>query len=390
MNNDSLNNKDIPSPFKEKKKNKSLIKTLRNPEISHINIESHFIYDESSCLQYYNKISNKNLIKPSETEISLLKNIVKEIKTQKLLTNNKDNILEIPEEYVNKIINFIPEQKPENNELINFLKDILQKNNKRESISCRKLSSLYEEKFKKKIGKSTIHRILRKKLNLKYLKTTYKTRKIQSEKNRLYSFYFIKAFTKFIRLGFELIFIDESKFELKNNHFRCWREKNENLFFGTNNNNKKNLILAIGKSNIIFYKILNDNNNSDNFIKFLEELKNKVDSKKIQKYIFILDNCRIHKSDDVIKFFDNNKINIMFTPPYQSTFTPIELAFRAIKKLTYSKLYSKIEDTIKDIDEFLLNKKIRNTLLYNYKETIEEYISYYDLNKHFNLNNLEI
>ena len=52
--------------------------------------------------------------------------------------------------------------------------------------------------------------------------------------NKLYSFYFIKAIAKFIKTDFELVFLDESKIELINNHYKCWRRKEESIFFSQN------------------------------------------------------------------------------------------------------------------------------------------------------------
>lgn len=376
--------------FKSKKKAKLTHKKLKFPLFTHINLDSHFIYDENNSIQYFETTKNKNLIKLTEEETSILKNIIQDINTQKLLSNAKENLIEIPEELAKKINDFIIKPIKEHNELSDFIQGIMIDQRNRQNISCRKLAALYEEKYKKKISKSTVHRILRKKLNLRYLKTTYKNRKIQTDKNRFYSLYFIKVFVKLIKLGFETIFIDESKFELMNNHFRCWRKNNEQIYFGPNNNKKNNILLAIDKSNVIYYKMFEENNNSNNFIKFLEELKSEIEKKKIEKYVLILDNCTIHKTQNIINFFVNNKINALFTPAYQSTFTPIELAFRAIKKITYSKIYIKIDDVINEIDGILKDEKIKKTLLYNYKETLSEYLSYIDINNNINLNNLNI
>ena len=79
------------------------------------------------------------------------------------------------------------------------------------------------------------------------MKTTYKTRRIELHDNKIYSFYFIKSFIKCIKLGYEFIFADESKIEIRNNHYRAWRKTNEEITFGINNNLKKNLFLVVGK-----------------------------------------------------------------------------------------------------------------------------------------------
>ena len=129
--------------------------------------------------------------------------------------------------------------------------ELMNSKQNRELLSCRKIASLYQKKYGQRIGKSTVHRIIRKKLNFRYLKTCYKTIKIENLDNILYSFYFIKAFAKFIKLGFELIFLDESKIELLNNHYRCWRRKDESLFFPQNKKQKKKFDFGYNKGEII-------------------------------------------------------------------------------------------------------------------------------------------
>ena len=83
----------------------------------------------------------------------------------------------------------------------------------------------------------------------------------------------------------------------------------------------------------------------------------------------------------------NKKINIIYTPPYQSVFNPIELAFRALKRIIYSKIYSDIDELITDVKDFFESKELKRTLLLNYKESIEQYINFYNKYKYMNLNN---
>lgn len=66
-----------------KRKNNTYLEYFKNPNLSHINTNSHFIYDESSALDHYNKIQNKNLIKLTQEEEGLLMQIIKEINIKK-------------------------------------------------------------------------------------------------------------------------------------------------------------------------------------------------------------------------------------------------------------------------------------------------------------------
>jgi transposase len=96
-----------------------------------------------------------------------------------------------------------------------------------------------------------------------------------------------------------------------------------------------------------------------------------------------------HKTEDVINFLINNKINTIYNAPYMNNYNAVELTFRSIKKMLYSNLYDSIDDANKAINNYLNSKLIGDTLLYNFKENICQYISYYEQNKYINLNNFK-
>ena len=368
----------------------SFISSIKVPDISHININSHFVYDEVSAINHFNKITNKNILKPTDKEVLLLHQISDEIKNEKIYSNNKENLITIKYEYYEKLCDINPKIKNESSEIINFIRNILENSKNREGLSCRKLAELYGKTFKKKIGKSTIHNILRKKLNYRYLKTCFKNRRIESDVNKMHCFFFIKSFIKCAKLGFQFIFLDESKLEIKNNHYRAWRKKEEQLVFGENPGIKKNLFLAIGAKDIVLYQFSDENMTAKSFIDILVNLKMKIQEKYNKNFILVLDNCSSHKTEEVIKYMYDNNINALFTPPYQSTFTPIELAFRAIKRILYSRIYNRIEEAIKDTEIIISDQNFKKTLLLNYAETINQYISYLDINGGLNLNTFKI
>ena len=64
---------------KRKKKNNKIANFIKNPSITHFNIDSNFIYSEEEFLEYYKLIQNKNSIKLNNEEIYFLANKIEEI-----------------------------------------------------------------------------------------------------------------------------------------------------------------------------------------------------------------------------------------------------------------------------------------------------------------------
>ena len=67
----------------------------------------------------------------------------------------------------------------------------------------------------------------------------------------------------------------------------------------------------------------------------MKGLNNIIKSKNDKKNLIILDNCTVHKTDDLIKFYVDEKLNVLFDVQYCSYFNCVELCFRTLKKSLY-------------------------------------------------------
>lgn len=82
-------------------------------------------------------------------------------------------------------------------------------------------------------------------------------------------------------------------------------------------------------------------------------------SKKVnKKYVIVMDNLSSHRTNKLMDFYYENRINIIFNAVYHSNFNAIELAFRAIKLRIYKKLYKSFDGVLKDIKNMLLSMNI--------------------------------
>lgn len=382
--NDNPNDYDMDD-FQFEVKNNIISKFINNPSINKFNYNSFFIFDQNDNIKYYQSLSNKNLIKLNNEEISFLKEIVNNINFDKCLSE-KNELIEIEYEMADKLTKFF-DIKPKLSPISTFIKEKINNNPNRVNISCRKLANCYFNETGNKISKSTIHNVMKKELGYHYLKTTLKHNNLNKKEGILACLCFIKIMVRCLKLNFIPIFIDESKVEIRNNHYRTWRFPDEELFFGNLKKTKCNLLLAVGANKVFHFKINNENTTSTIFLLFLKELEEILSKDKKNKYILILDNFRCHKTEEVIEFLFKSKLNTLFNAPYCSSFNSVELAFRSIKKITYANIYDSIDNVVADIKNYLEKDEIRSTLSYNFKETIEKYIHYSEAKKSLNLNN---
>ena len=383
-----LKNNIFTGKKRKKKKYTNFASIIKNPSISHFNKDSHIIYSENDFITYFNSLTNKNSVKLDSDELNFLNNIIMENKIISII-NEKNDFIEIDETINKKLQNFKTINNKED-EITNFIKNKIINCDNRASISCRKLSAIYQQEKGRFICKSTIHNIMKKKLGFHYLKTCKKSNFLKTDQGIFSCLTFIKIIYKSLFAGFDLIFIDESTVKINNSNFKCWRHYSEQIYFGKSNKSKINLLLAITKNEIFHYELIKENTNSEKFLNFMKSLNEKLKTQKNKKYLLIMDNCTVHKTDSLIEYYKEEKINILFNVQYCSFFNCVELCFRALKKKLYNKLLETEEEVINEISSYFEKDEIKSTLLKNYNETLKQYILYSEEKKNMNINNLKI
>ena len=255
---------------------------------------------------------------------------------------------------------------------------------KNQSFSIRKLTKNYLDIYNEKISKSLVHNILKKKIGYRYLKTCLKNERANTIISKRQKFFFIKIISRIILFKGNLIFLDECGFCNYNCNYRIWRKKDDIIYQELKENEKFNLLMAVTKNKVVYYHINKEVTDTNTFKKFMEDMIHSMDKDEIAKSVFIMDNLACHKTIELFNFYYDNHLKVLFNAPYISQFNIIEFVFRHIKNYTYKKLYNSIKALEKDVC-IIINSDILKKL---WKETLNKYISFYNNNKHFNLNSL--
>lgn len=91
---------------------------------------------------------------------------------------------------------------------------------------------------------------------------------------------------------------------------------------------------AINKHGIIAYKSQIMAYNTVSFCGFISDLIENLRIRNINSAVFVMDNVRFHKSDDVLRNVENAGYEIMFLPPYSPFLNPIENMFSKWKEFS--------------------------------------------------------
>lgn len=331
-------------------------------------------------------IKNLNSIKPNYEEID---NIEKEINECVNKYQNKNNIKSInimPNFYkIFKDMKKIDTKNSEYGKNIKFIIDILKKNN--EIITLKKIAEKYNQLFNIKISITTVSRVLKRHLNIRYLKTAIKNPKLEEYNYMIMSFIFIRCIIRSISLKLNFVFIDETGFLLENNNFYSWRSREEEIYLGAKIKSKErlNLILGVSKTKVIAKKFIKGSVDSEMFISFLKDILKVLSEEEKDNTMIIMDNATYHVSKEVINFFKNNRMKGLTICPYRSPFNMIELVFRYVKNIIYKNVYSNMLDLKNDVIKILESNHLKDTLINLYKETLQKYIIFINNNIDYNL-----
>ena len=206
------------------------------------------------------------------------------------------------------------------------------------------------EIFKIKLSKSSIYSIL------KHNNFTYKTTKIitnpytiTEQKEQLKN---KKEVIKQLNVD-NIISIDETSIVLSSKSSRGWSLKGTKCIVANSGkkiiNKRFSLIMAVSNKKIIDFHIVNKAASSKDYLKFMMKLKRK-DKENNKSYL--MDNCQIHKSKELRKYYKDEKMNVLYNVPYHSETNPIENVFSCLKNQINRSVNDSYENIIKILKDF--------------------------------------
>jgi len=208
------------------------------------------------------------------------------------------------------------------------------------------------------MSKSTIYRVCKKK-NITYKKIKYdnclediKEQKIKV-KNVMEK---IKAMD-----NKQMISVDEMSIAVHENVKRGWSKKGKKCVIKVKNRRsvagRYSIVMAISKEKIIGFKIKQKSIKTEDFINFIDEIKN-------ENNYYFMDNATIHKSKQFNEFKEDKKINVIYNAPYKSELNPIEMLFSLLRKKIERGIKNNMNDLINIIEKFIeeINKSGKNYL----------------------------
>jgi transposase/DNA-binding protein Fis len=175
-----------------------------------------------------------------------------------------------------------------------------------------------------------------------------------------------KDFSKHIdnNIFLESEFIDETSFCVNDIFNYGYSNKGKEILKITKHSRNKErltLLSSISKDSIK-YQIIKGSVNSDIYLNFIDKNKEYFKNRNL-----VQDNARIHHSKKVKEFCKEQKINMVYNPPYTPEFNPIELVFNKLKtefkKLDHKNIEYEIHKCLKKIT----NKDINNTFNHSLK-----------------------
>lgn len=168
---------------------------------------------------------------------------------------------------------------------------------------------------------------------------------------------YAKRFTRFAPSARErIIFIDECTFnsQLRRRKARSRVNTPALVVIPTVRGRNVSLLAAMNVNGILSTKtLIGSTANSTIFCDFLSELFRKLDDENIAHAWLVLDNARIHKTQEVHDLVAQTSHQLTFLPPYSPMLNPIEQVFSKIKLhakqlLAEPKMNSSIVDVIKE------------------------------------------
>jgi transposase len=207
--------------------------------------------------------------------------------------------------------------------------------------SLRQLVNMHNEIFpERKVSRNLISRCLKEEMGLRYLRPKNNSILLLQQNYKDFEEIFLKTFIHLLNRKKKFIFIDESKFQLKNDRGKFWVSKdNPEIFQQPQERQKTNLLLAISNSKVLYYELEKKNIDGERFRCFLENLIRKLPEKMLRDHVIIIDNAKPHVAQQTKKIMRKMKLKVLFNAPYKCEYSVVDYTFRRLKNKVYSTLF---------------------------------------------------
>ncbi|KAG0438494.1 hypothetical protein DMUE_3054 [Dictyocoela muelleri] len=148
------------------------------------------------------------------------------------------------------------------------------------------------------------------------------------------------------------VFIDESGFNLhlRRTMARSIRGAPASVVILLVRGRNVSLISAITRNEVLYLICVVGRVDSEKYKDFFEGLINKCTDKNIiGNCVFVMDNARIHNSNNMRNFYVSNNLTIQFLSPYSYMLNPIEFGFSKIKACVRRKLVEGFTSTFENL-----------------------------------------
>lgn len=176
----------------------------------------------------------------------------------------------------------------------------------------------------------------------------------------------------------DIICIDETSVSTKLSNNYCRSELGDRCVIKTDDNQvfkKYSLIVAISNQKCLGYELYEKGAvNGERFNEFLKKICDKN-----KKKLFILDNGKIHKTDETKEMIEKSENYLLFTLPYHPRLNCIEQFFNQMKhyiKVDKPKTFTDLSDSVKNSIKKVKKENYENYFTYAYNKAIIE-----DINK---------
>lgn len=213
---------------------------------------------------------------------------------------------------------------------------------------CKKFIAENPDKFEKVPSISTIDRILRE-ANITFKQLVPIPPQRNSPNTIVARKKYAAKYTRLETAGAHFVWLDEfgCNLSLRRRKGRSLKGSPATIEGPLARGNNLTVCAAIDNSGFLHYITHYGGFNDECFIRFISELKEKLNDDK--RYVYICDNVAFHKSRNLKEFIKEKKFEFLYLAPYSPMLNPIEECFAKVKMIIAKELARKsgIMDSVK-------------------------------------------